>query len=331
MRKIFYLYVFTTFFSVTGANAQLDTVKTYMKLSDDMWTRDNHGYVVKNRDSADFVRLIISPTNSTGKTLYSVKDLYLNGRIKLISMSASRFVYPDFDGTCIEYYLNGNIKTISNYKNGQKEGEQIVYYPNGLAYYSVSHHQNKVKLINCNDSIGKALAVNGNGKWVKYSDDFKTVMESGPVLDSLEQGEWKGHFNDTLNYICNYTNGVITSGTSYDSGGNVFTFTEKKILPEFYGGLNGFTRFLRRKIKYPRYAWQNGIQGRVIVTFIVEKNGTLADIKISRGTEPSLDAEAMRIMQESPKWKPAYLYGVPVRVQFSVPIIFLANIKNNQD
>lgn len=93
-------------------------------------------------------------------------------------------------------------------------------------------------------------------------------------------------------------------------------------LPEFPGGVEAFVKFLGSNIRYPKDAREKGIQGRVIITFVVEKDGSLSGNKIVRGVSPDIDAEALRVLEMSPKWSPGTQKGKAVRVQYSVPISF---------
>ncbi|MBB6108168.1 outer membrane transport energization protein TonB [Mucilaginibacter lappiensis] len=102
--------------------------------------------------------------------------------------------------------------------------------------------------------------------------------------------------------------------------GDVYTAVEK--VPEFPGGLEKFGLFLGKGIKYPKVDRDNGTQGRVIVTFVVEKDGALSGLKVTRGVSKTIDAEAIRVLKASPKWTPGIEGGKKVRVQYSVPISF---------
>lgn len=93
-------------------------------------------------------------------------------------------------------------------------------------------------------------------------------------------------------------------------------------MPEFPGGMKELMSFLSKNIKYPKAAQENGIQGRVIVQFVVEKDGTPTEFKVMRSVDPALDAEALRVMQEMPKWKPGMQRGQVVRVKYTVPVTF---------
>jgi periplasmic protein TonB len=90
--------------------------------------------------------------------------------------------------------------------------------------------------------------------------------------------------------------------------------------PEYVGGPKKLRKFLAANIKYPKTA--GGIYGKVFVSFVVEKDGSLSDIKVVKSLTPETDAEAIRLMQSSPKWKPGIQNNRPVRVQYTMPIPF---------
>lgn len=95
-------------------------------------------------------------------------------------------------------------------------------------------------------------------------------------------------------------------------------------MPSFQGGdLNKFRDFVNKNLKYPEIAAENGIQGRVILSFVVEANGTLSNVRVLRGVDPAIDKEAIRVVESSPKWSPGQQRGKPVRVSFNMPIIFV--------
>ncbi len=96
-------------------------------------------------------------------------------------------------------------------------------------------------------------------------------------------------------------------------------------MPTFGGGdINEFRiNYVQKNLKYPDVAAENGIQGRVIISFVVEKNGSVSNVKVVRGVDESLDKEAVRVVKASPKWKPGKQLGKPVRVQYTIPIIFV--------
>ncbi len=100
----------------------------------------------------------------------------------------------------------------------------------------------------------------------------------------------------------------------------IFDFLEE--MPEFPGGEAAMMKWLGEHINYPAIAQENNIQGRVMVGFVVERDGSVSDVKILRGVDPSLDKEATRVVKSMPKWKPGMQTGKPVRCRFTIPVSF---------
>lgn len=94
-------------------------------------------------------------------------------------------------------------------------------------------------------------------------------------------------------------------------------------MPEFPGGELALRKFIANAIKYPVIAQENGIQGKVYVNFVVDKDGSVINARIARGVDPSLDKEALRVVNNLPKWKPGKQRGKPVKVSYTVPINFV--------
>lgn len=93
-------------------------------------------------------------------------------------------------------------------------------------------------------------------------------------------------------------------------------------MPEFPGGEAALHQYLAENIKYPQMAKESGIQGRVFVTFVVERDGRVTDVRVMRGIGGGCDEEAIRVVQNMPKWTPGKQRGKPVRVQFNLPVKF---------
>lgn len=105
-----------------------------------------------------------------------------------------------------------------------------------------------------------------------------------------------------------------------DKEENVFFIVED--MPEFPGGEMALRKYIANNIKYPQAAQDNGIQGKVYVTFVVSKDGSIANAKIARGVDPALDREALRVVNSLPKWEPGKQRGENVNVSYTVPINF---------
>ena len=94
-------------------------------------------------------------------------------------------------------------------------------------------------------------------------------------------------------------------------------------MPEYPdGGMAGLMKYLSGAIRYPAIAAENGVQGRVTVQFVVNRDGSIVDAQVVRGVDPYLDKEALRVINSMPKWKPGMQRGKPVRVRYTVPVNF---------
>ena len=100
----------------------------------------------------------------------------------------------------------------------------------------------------------------------------------------------------------------------------VFDVVEQ--MPSFPGGQGALMQWLASNIKYPVVAEENGVQGRVVCTFVVERDGSITDVKVVRGVDPSLDKEAVRVLKQMPSWIPGKQNGSAVRVKYTVPVTF---------
>ena len=100
----------------------------------------------------------------------------------------------------------------------------------------------------------------------------------------------------------------------------VFVVVEQ--MPEFPGGLSACMSYIARNVKYPTIALENGIQGRVVVQFCVEKDGSISNTVATKSVNPYLDKEALRVVSSMPKWTPGKQKGKPVRVKYTLPVHF---------
>ncbi|MDR0895960.1 MAG: M56 family metallopeptidase [Prevotellaceae bacterium] len=126
--------------------------------------------------------------------------------------------------------------------------------------------------------------------------------------------------NDDLSLSPDTVSPVVVMGVGKSSD-KVFEIVEQ--MPEFPdGGMSALMTFLVRNIKYPTNAVNNKTQGRVVVSFVVEKDGSITSEKVTRSVDPELDGEALRVIRLMPKWKPGMQRGEKVRVQYTVPVMF---------
>ncbi|MDY6241316.1 MAG: energy transducer TonB [Prevotella sp.] len=102
-------------------------------------------------------------------------------------------------------------------------------------------------------------------------------------------------------------------------------FDVVEVMPQYPGGIPQMMKFIISNIKYPKDAIKKGMQGAVVVQFVVEPDGSVSNVHVVRSVFPSLDTEAVRMVKAMPKWSPGMQNGKPVRVRFNVPIRFSLN------
>lgn len=146
---------------------------------------------------------------------------------------------------------------------------------------------------------------------VKSTSDKAALVAQGKTSGE-ETVNAMGRADDT--FIAN----DIQRMTSTDD--DVYEVVEK--MPAFPGGMAELMKYLRSNVRYPVEAHKAGIQGRVVVSFVVNKDGTVKDAKIVRSVDKSIDAEALRVISAMPKWQPGYQDGKAVSVRYTVPVTF---------
>jgi TonB family protein len=168
-----------------------------------------------------------------------------------------------------------------------------------------------------------------NYKDRKLDGRLKEWFESGQLRKDIEYKDGKKHgalftywANGKLKRADKYANDELVEGKCMTSEGRDMTYYVYERLPEFPGGINQLVQYLRKELKYPKNANRAGIEGRVLVGFIVNKDGTISDIKIVQSVYKELDEEAMRLVRKMPKWESGMEDGEAVRVAFHLPIHF---------
>lgn len=149
----------------------------------------------------------------------------------------------------------------------------------------------------------------------KLTDLIEIVDQELDIDEELEIQDAEADVENRTDYSYDY------DGQGYDEGdyGEEDVFQVVEDMPTFPGDIN---KWLGKNVKYPVIAQENNIQGRVTVQFVIEKDGSITDVKVLRGVDPSLDKEAVRVVKSMPKWKPGKQRGKPVRVSYTVPINF---------
>ncbi len=115
----------------------------------------------------------------------------------------------------------------------------------------------------------------------------------------------------------------LGSGTgTTGSGTEIHDVNGVDVYPEFPGGMEGWAKYIQRNLRYPGMAQDVGVQGKVYLSFVVEKDGTITDVKVVKGIGYGCDDEAMRVIKKSPRWKAGMQNNLPVRVRYNMPISY---------
>lgn len=151
-----------------------------------------------------------------------------------------------------------------------------------------------------------------------YEVNYKNDLQDGEFLVWWESGKLKRKSM--------YADDKLVTGECFDENGNTVDYYEFWVQPDYPGGINEARKFVGQNFNYPASAIRSGVNGTVIVKFVVEKDGSLSDFGISRSMTEDIDREAIRVVKRLRNWTPGAIDGKPVRVQYNLPIrLALAN------
>ena len=155
---------------------------------------------------------------------------------------------------------------------------------------------------------------------VKPEDEIKTQDQLMETKTAIGTFNVKG--NDDANGEVLKAKEVITQPEppKHVEENKVFDVVEQ--MPSFPGGPQALLQYLNSNVKYPVVAQENGVQGRVVISFVVEKDGSVTDVQVAKSVDPSLDKEAQRVVKSMPHWIPGKQNGSAVRVKYVVPVSF---------
>lgn len=151
----------------------------------------------------------------------------------------------------------------------------------------------------------------------QISETIEIVEDDAYVSDTD-----KDHSDDSNIEIDDSIFNTIIKSMSIGKKEEDEVFQVKETMPEFPGGMHEYMNWLRKNMKYPTKAAEKGKQGRVIVQFVIDRDGSITDPKVIRSVDPYLDKEALRVVKAMPKWKPGTQRGKPVRVKYTLPMQF---------
>ena len=175
--------------------------------------------------------------------------------------------------------------------------------------------------------IGAVVQVAGSKRGAVTDTEGKFAIEApvGAKVNVLYVGY------KTEMFVVSSDEGKYNTLISLQKEGEAQVFDVVEEMPEYPGGISAMMQYLSANVKYPEEAHKKGVQGRVIVTFVVGKDGSISDAKLMRSVDPLLDAEALRVTNSMPKWKPGRQNGEAVAVKYTIPVTFKLGSNEKKD
>ncbi|MEO6849613.1 MAG: hypothetical protein ABI203_07635 [Mucilaginibacter sp.] len=151
--RIVFVFLLVIIYCLSAKAQKSDTIYYFAK-----------NQVVKNKDSADFVRIVLPPDTAVDKNLLLIKDYYKNGRLKFIGHARYSFYKFLMQGTCVDYFPNGRKRSIGSFIDNNPVGDFWEYYPNGKIFITGKYDSNNnLQIDECRDTTGNLMAEHGNG------------------------------------------------------------------------------------------------------------------------------------------------------------------------
>ncbi|MDH5610133.1 MAG: TonB family protein [Cyclobacteriaceae bacterium] len=235
-------------------------------------------------------------------------------------------------GEFTRYFENGNIAFIGNYVKDNKSGMFQEWYSDGMKKGDFFYYKDSMELvgvadyrvINFFDSLGQQKVIEGEGIYYEFSNG---LFYAGGIKEGVKEGEWSGYFNHGKStFRETYQNGRFVYGVSKDSLGQEYPYEEIMEQPKY--GENGLTEFYQLvadQMIYPKKARRRGIEGRVFVQFVVDKEGRTVDIKTVQGIDPECDLQAEQAIANADRFSPGRHRGQLAKFRMVLPVIFKLN------
>ncbi|HEY0054151.1 MAG TPA: energy transducer TonB [Pedobacter sp.] len=320
---------FLTFFSLL-------TSICYSQKAQNVYFLKGDEVFVETKGEAEYTRVIQEP--DSGSVLYNVLEFYPDNTKKTIGTVSKFEPKLVYEGQVVTFYPNGKKRDVGFYKNGERSGDHFIYYKNGRLKLRESLQKpqssdpkipakSDYRLWDYFDSTGVQIIKDGNGIFKSNKDDSE-IIEEGIYKDGLKEGTWIGEYPKySASFVEKFEKGKLLSGISKLQDGTVTEYTSEDVMPEYKGGIQKFYSYVSRSFIYPPVVLRQGLNGLIIVSFVVEANGSLTDVFVKKDLGFGTGEEAVRLIRSSPRWIPGRQHGIPVRVQYTLPI----NLKLNAD
>ncbi|WP_264520477.1 energy transducer TonB [Flavobacterium sp. N1994] len=259
------------------------------------------------------------------KTEYRFETYYKSGKIEIEGNSEIKDYFLRI-GLIKEYYENGSLKSESNYEKGRQKGKQTLWYDNGVKKMESEFVLKEGELIpelKINQfwsKENKQEVIDGNGY---MNDIYENGSSKGNLINGWKNGIWEGEDKtNKFSYTENYENGKLINGKSIDSQNVEHTYTTVMLQPRPKKGLEHFYKYIGKKFKIPRNL--ENLSGKIVLTFVIDKEGNATDVTVVKSLEEDLDNQAIKLIENYPDWSSGELRGIKVKVLYSIPIKVVA-------
>lgn len=308
--KFYSLLFFLAFTSLSSFSQTINDHTVYLDSSFNIVTAENFKYI-----------RIIKDYYVPNKQVFPIEVYYKSGKIQMKGTTTTGNV-NDKIGTCVYFYENGKRKSISNFNKGMLNGNHFEFYENGNnkeagVYLDDEKSSGKYyKLISLWDPNGTEIIVTGKGVKTEENENFSQSIN---YKDGYKNGLLQ-YVNKKYNYSLTekYENGSLISGERKTVDGEVFKYTEFERKPCPKKGMEHFTNFIARNLNVTSSL--NGISGKIIVKFIIDKEGKIVEPEILKGMGNRIDEAVIRVITSYGNWIPGEQRGEKIRCQFVLPL-----------
>jgi antitoxin component YwqK of YwqJK toxin-antitoxin module len=276
-----------------------------------------------------YIRIVENYKNQPD--LFIFTEYYRSETILMKAISTNKNE-PRFEGPRIDYYENGNKKQESNYVDNKLSGKQIDWYENKqkksekeIIWDSKTKDYN-TKTLQFWNQEGQQMAIDGNGQFEDSDDKF---YEKGELKNGVKQGVWEGKdLKEKFSFTEIYNEGMFVSGISTDANNTKYPYKELITQPTPAKGISNFYSHIGKNYKTPEV---QGLKGKVYTTFVIDKDGSIANIRVLRDVGYGTGIEAIRVITSYGKWIPGKKRGIPAKTSYSLPITINAGNGNYQN
>jgi protein TonB len=283
---------------------------------------------VKRLQDAEYYRIVKAGTDSLNHKIYMIEDYYIIDALQMRGACSDKKLKVK-TGKYTWFYRDGKVKSECTYVKNQKQGISKGWYNSGgiqyIAWYTDDKLNGKSSTWQENGAreseyFYKNDTLNGPCKYWYKNDSLSTILcyKNGKIDGRL----FTFYNNGVVRRTDIYKDDQLINGKCFTINNEDTTYFQYEVQAIYPGGHEAFLTYLTDNIIYPQKMLNKGIQGKVILQFVIDTDGSLIDTEIKYSDNIGFNAEALRVMNNSPKWLPAQIDGYNVQKLYLMPIYF---------